>query len=279
MATGVLAVDTGAAQGDERVDGGLWQEVAWLRLHEIDARWGMKGVFCWDVVYTTVLGNSPEDLAELRSVYRAETGAHREGGLIHYFTNPPTIGSLPALGSLCGEWIVLLETLARYESKRTSTELGASVWYESAPAITWSPAELVRQVWRVLREHPQTPPPQPLALDTFDSAVTALDTVIRFIGTVQNAGEQARGRELAGDSTPDTPVGFLGGAALAEALEVAPARRGAFFQRLMRERKVLGDDCWREVLDPRPNSPRFLYRVDSPKLRDLAAACKRPRPA
>jgi hypothetical protein len=31
------------------------------------------------------------------------------------------------------------------------------------------------------------------------------------------------------------------------------------------------------VHDPRPNSPRFLYRADSPKLRDLAAAYKHPK--
>jgi hypothetical protein len=84
--------------------------------------------------------------------------------------------------------------------------------------------------------------------------------------------------EPASNAGPDSPTGFLGGAALADALAVHSTQRDAFFQRLMRQRMSLGDDCWHEVRDPRPNSPRFLYRVDSPKLRDLAAGYKNPKP-
>jgi hypothetical protein len=78
---------------------------------------------------------------------------------------------------------------------------------------------------------------------------------------------------------PDAPTGFLGGAALADALGVHATRRGAFFRQLERERMSLEDGCWCEVGDPRPNSPRFLYRADSPKLRNLAAGYKTPKPA
>lgn len=85
--------------------------------------------------------------------------------------------------------------------------------------------------------------------------------------------------EAASEPSPESPTGFLGGMALADALGVHPTQRDAFFQRLMRQRMSLGDDCWHEVRDPRPNSPRFLYRVDSPKLRDLAAGYKTPKPA
>ncbi|HEY2760764.1 MAG TPA: hypothetical protein VGI75_08475 [Pirellulales bacterium] len=73
-------------------------------------------------------------------------------------------------------------------------------------------------------------------------------------------------------------VGFLGGTDLAEALGIHAAKRDAFFQQLKRQRKGLGDDCWHEVLDARPNSPRFLYRADAPKLRDLAEGYKTPKP-
>jgi hypothetical protein len=79
-------------------------------------------------------------------------------------------------------------------------------------------------------------------------------------------------------SSPDTPMGFLGGAALADALGIHATLRGAFFQNLGRKRKSLGDGGWHEVREPRPNSPRFLYRADSQKLRDLAADYQNPKP-
>lgn len=65
-------------------------------------------------------------------------------------------------------------------------------------------------------------------------------------------------------------IGYLGSAALADVLGIPESRRNAFKQRLMRERDKLGDDCWHEVVDPRPNSPRYLYRVDSPEVKRLA---------
>jgi hypothetical protein len=82
--------------------------------------------------------------------------------------------------------------------------------------------------------------------------------------------------EAASNAGPDPPTGFLGGAELADALGVHTPQRDAFFQRLMRLRTSLGDDCWQEVRDPRPNSPRYLYRVDSPALCKLAAVYKTP---
>jgi hypothetical protein len=69
----------------------------------------------------------------------------------------------------------------------------------------------------------------------------------------------------------------LGGLPLVDALGIDPSRQGAFFRQLERQRKSLGDDCWHEVREPRPNSPRFLYRTDSPKVRDQAAGYKTPK--
>jgi hypothetical protein len=81
------------------------------------------------------------------------------------------------------------------------------------------------------------------------------------------------------DPLPASPIGFLGGAELADALGVHATRRSAFFQQLTRKRKQLGDECWDEVSNPRANSPQFLYRVDSPKIHDLAAGYKTTKPA
>ncbi len=75
----------------------------------------------------------------------------------------------------------------------------------------------------------------------------------------------------------ESPTGFLGGEELADALGIHPARREAFLQQLGRQRMSMGDECWREVSEPRPNCPRFLYRVDSPKVRDLAVPYKTPK--
>lgn len=78
---------------------------------------------------------------------------------------------------------------------------------------------------------------------------------------------------------PEIPIGFLGGTALREALGVHPSRHIAFFNQLTRKRKTLGDDGWHEVTDRRPNSPRYLYRADSPRIIDLAEAYKKPKTA
>ena len=70
---------------------------------------------------------------------------------------------------------------------------------------------------------------------------------------------------------PVATIGFLGGAELANALGVHPSRREAFNKRLERARQKLGDGWWREVSNPRPNSPKFLYQAESPVVRTLAA--------
>lgn len=74
-------------------------------------------------------------------------------------------------------------------------------------------------------------------------------------------------------------TGFLGGAALADALGVHASRRNAFSKKLERARKGLEEECWQEVANRRPNSPTFLYRADSPKIRELAANFQAPKPA
>jgi hypothetical protein len=74
-----------------------------------------------------------------------------------------------------------------------------------------------------------------------------------------------------------TALGFLGGEALAEALGIHPSRRPAFFKQLERERVSLGDENWQEASNRRANTPRFQYRVDSPRLREMAKAYKTPK--
>jgi hypothetical protein len=71
-------------------------------------------------------------------------------------------------------------------------------------------------------------------------------------------------------------AGFVGGADLADALGVHPTRRNAFFRQLERRRRELGDANWHEVREPRPNAPRFIYRVASPAIRSLAAGYQEP---
>jgi hypothetical protein len=73
-------------------------------------------------------------------------------------------------------------------------------------------------------------------------------------------------------------VGFLGANELAQKLNVHSTRIDAFTKALSRERIGLGDGDWHEVRDPRPNCPSFLYRVDSQKVRELAAKYQTPKP-
>jgi hypothetical protein len=76
--------------------------------------------------------------------------------------------------------------------------------------------------------------------------------------------------------TPADNGGYLGGSALAEALKIDPARHGAFAKQLERKRRNFDKEDWTETLKQGPNSPTFLYRLNSVKLRALAAKYKAP---
>lgn len=79
------------------------------------------------------------------------------------------------------------------------------------------------------------------------------------------------------EGTADSPKGYLGGTRLADILGIDHSRRAAFFRQLARQRTDLGDESWHEVREPRPNSPRFLYLVDSEKLRTIASDYRKPK--
>ncbi|MBN2580958.1 MAG: hypothetical protein JXB10_18385 [Pirellulales bacterium] len=81
------------------------------------------------------------------------------------------------------------------------------------------------------------------------------------------------------DAAVESPTGFLGGEALADALGVHPTRRKAFIRQLERQRIGLGNDCWHEVHEPQPNSPKFLYLAGAPEIHKLAAKYKTPKSA
>jgi len=74
-------------------------------------------------------------------------------------------------------------------------------------------------------------------------------------------------------------VGSLGGKELRDALEIHPSREKAFEQQLNRNRKQLGDDNWSEVTNPCPNTPRYLYLVQSKPIQKLAKRYKSPQSA
>lgn len=72
------------------------------------------------------------------------------------------------------------------------------------------------------------------------------------------------------------PSGFQSAGEAAKVLGVHATKQNAFIRQLHRKRneKSLDDDCWHEVTNPQPNTPHFLYQVDSPHVRDLAAKYK-----
>lgn len=74
------------------------------------------------------------------------------------------------------------------------------------------------------------------------------------------------------------PAGFLGGADLARVLSIAPSRKDAFFKRLERERRRLGDDCWRQVRSRQANSPEYLYRTGARSIRAIAKDYQSEKP-
>jgi hypothetical protein len=117
---------------------------------------------------------------------------------------------------------------------------------------------------------------------TTEAARNKLTLIRDFNGGLQGQGNADK-PERQSDPAPavttePAPTGFLGGADLADALGVHPSQRDAFFKQLERKRTSLGDECWQEVSNRRANNPRFQYRVDSQKLRELAEAYKTPKP-
>ena len=71
--------------------------------------------------------------------------------------------------------------------------------------------------------------------------------------------------------------GFLGGEELREALRVHQTQTDAFSQQLGRKRKQLGDNNWKEVINPLPNAPKYLYRSDANEIIELAKPYKKPK--
>jgi hypothetical protein len=121
--------------------------------------------------------------------------------------------------------------------------------------------------------------------DVREKTVVMLKRWIRHVEGAKATSQHASTTKSATTVPPTSDVGlgvttgFLGGAELADALGIHATRRDAFFRTLERHRMSLGDNCWHEVREPRPNSPRFLYCADSPKLLDLATGYKTPKPA
>lgn len=73
-------------------------------------------------------------------------------------------------------------------------------------------------------------------------------------------------------------LGFLGGEKLFDALDVHPSRRDAFNKQLERARRslMIDGDC-REVREPPPNTPKYLYRVSA--VAEIAKRYRTPNPA
>jgi hypothetical protein len=61
---------------------------------------------------------------------------------------------------------------------------------------------------------------------------------------------------------PVPPAGHLGGRELANAFGIPEANRKAFLKRLDRLRRT--SDCWEEISNPKPNSPKYLFQTRSP---------------
>jgi hypothetical protein len=129
--------------------------------------------------------------------------------------------------------------------------------------------------WRHFLEHARNEDEK--ANDEADWLTEWVSNEIQLRDGKNDSGTMERASAL--DERPSAPSGFLGGRALAVALGVHPSRREAFFVQLQRKRISLGDDCWIQVADKGPNRPEFLYRADSPHLRNLAAAYVKPKPA
>ncbi|MCA9069024.1 MAG: hypothetical protein KDA84_08885 [Planctomycetaceae bacterium] len=125
------------------------------------------------------------------------------------------------------------------------------------------------------------------AFDALDRSIQKADRQFRaggrLIGPEPNVivpSERAGQESLEGRINPQNSKnsGFMGGDELAIALGVHPSRKKAFFQRLKRERKSLGDANWCEVQNKTANDPTFLYRVDAKKVISVAADYMNPKP-
>lgn len=99
-------------------------------------------------------------------------------------------------------------------------------------------------------------------------------SVCGCFSTEKNANAGSSGP---GETVYSRPSGFMGGAALADALGVHLTQRGAFSKQLERERQKLADGCWIEAANRRPNAPHYLYLASDPAIQAIAAAYQQPK--
>jgi hypothetical protein len=101
----------------------------------------------------------------------------------------------------------------------------------------------------------------------FVPAVEALRPYSRLESAGGVATEAAMGSQL----PPARPSGLMGVAGLAKHFGIPQKNMHRFKKRLERERRGLGDGAFEEVQNPRPNTPRFLYNSNDPRIREIAA--------
>jgi len=180
---------------------------------------------------------------------------------------------LPSASSPIADWILEVARVARWFDGELRTRSLSGLLF----GVNCEGFQRVAQTGRkLLDQWPANDDPFAFVDDaepTEGADASANDETVEQLA----APTAAASAEVTNSVAPDSSAGYLGGDALADALGIHTTRRKAFLRQLGRERLSLGDDCWHEVLDPRPNSPRFLYRVDSPKLCEIAARYKTPK--
>jgi hypothetical protein len=103
--------------------------------------------------------------------------------------------------------------------------------------------------------------------EQFVPAVEALRPYSRLESAGGVATEAAMGSQL----PLGRPSGLMGVTSLAKHFGIPQKNMHRFKKRLERERRGLGDGAFEEVQNPRPNTPRFLYNSNDPRIREIAA--------
>ena len=103
--------------------------------------------------------------------------------------------------------------------------------------------------------------------ETFVPAVEAL----RPYSRLESVGGVAKEAEIGSQLPPAKPSGLMGVADLANHFGIPAKNMHRFKKRLERERRGLGDGAFEEVQNPRPNTSRFLYNSNDPRIQEIAA--------
>ncbi len=171
-------------QGDDARFVRYWGEYCYLEVSVVYAKWGLRGLFVHGgELYRSLCADNSLTREQARQQCKAEVDA-----AVRETTEPAIpVDTVPGLRVLCNAVIEHLHTIAKWHQWRDNP-VAAQLWEQPKPPPDYSPDNLIREVWAIMRALPgQARPPLPTMPLTVNAATSSLDAVIGWCETQEAA--------------------------------------------------------------------------------------------